>query len=71
MLPTGLEAATRGAAVATSHRVVSPPVGSGPRYSVPLFQNISQHVRVSQEILDCTSRFSAIFFWSQCGGFLT
>ncbi|GJJ06756.1 hypothetical protein Clacol_000952 [Clathrus columnatus] len=51
----GLETATRGVAKATSHRVVSPSDGSGsvpgPRYSVPLFQNISQTVRVCDEIL--------------------
>ncbi|KAF8134471.1 hypothetical protein EV363DRAFT_1396885 [Boletus edulis] len=38
-----LEFVTRGLARATSHRVLSPPVGSTPRYSVPFFQNISLH----------------------------
>ncbi|KIJ50476.1 hypothetical protein M422DRAFT_245763 [Sphaerobolus stellatus SS14] len=38
----GLETATRGACIATSHRVVSLDESAGPRYSVPIFQNISQ-----------------------------
>ncbi|KAJ3850672.1 iron/ascorbate oxidoreductase [Lentinula lateritia] len=42
-----LEFATKGIARATSHRVLSPPVGSlSPRYSVPLFHNIALDVRV-------------------------
>ncbi|KAF8576533.1 Clavaminate synthase-like protein [Ramaria rubella] len=56
----GLETATRGAAIATSHRVISPPIGSGPRYSLPLFQNISQHVRVSEELLDLSEDIKAL-----------
>ncbi|KZW01859.1 Clavaminate synthase-like protein [Exidia glandulosa HHB12029] len=40
----GLEALTSGIALATSHRVLSPPPGSGPRYSVPFFQMIAQRV---------------------------
>ncbi|KAG9316787.1 hypothetical protein JVU11DRAFT_2851 [Chiua virens] len=47
-----LEFATRGLARATSHRVLSPPVGSTPRYSVPFFQNISLHARLADEVLD-------------------
>jgi isopenicillin N synthase-like dioxygenase len=43
-----LEFATKGIVRATSHRVLSPPVGSTtPRYSVPLFHNIALDVRVS------------------------
>ncbi|KAF5357455.1 hypothetical protein D9757_011601 [Collybiopsis confluens] len=42
-----LEFATQGIVRATSHRVLSPPVGSSsPRYSIPLFHNISLDVRV-------------------------
>ncbi|KAJ3881544.1 iron/ascorbate oxidoreductase [Lentinula edodes] len=42
-----LEFATKGIARATSHRVLSPSVGSlSPRYSVPLFHNIALDVRV-------------------------
>ncbi|KAE9384848.1 Clavaminate synthase-like protein [Gymnopus androsaceus JB14] len=42
-----LEFATKGIARATSHRVLSPPIGSSsPRYSVPLFHNIALDVRV-------------------------
>lgn len=40
----GLEALTSGVALATSHRVLSPAPGSGPRYSVPFFQMIAQRV---------------------------
>ena len=50
----GLEAATKGLAKATSHRVLSPPKGSTPRYSVPFFQNIAQSVRVTEHNLECT-----------------
>ncbi|KAF9059515.1 hypothetical protein BDP27DRAFT_1431226 [Rhodocollybia butyracea] len=42
-----LEFVTKGIARATSHRVLSPPIGSpSPRYSVPLFHNIALDVRV-------------------------
>ncbi|KAL4073769.1 hypothetical protein J3A83DRAFT_4389897 [Scleroderma citrinum] len=47
-----LEFVTRGLARATSHRVLSPPVSSTPRYSVPFFQNISLNTCLSQEVLD-------------------
>jgi len=47
-----LEFVTRGLARATSHRVLSPPVGSTPRYSVPFFQNISLNARLADEVLD-------------------
>ncbi|KZT10577.1 Clavaminate synthase-like protein [Laetiporus sulphureus 93-53] len=39
-----LETATQGLARATSHRVLSPPKGSTPRYSIPFFQNIAQRL---------------------------
>lgn len=45
---TGLETVTNGLARATSHRVLSPPKGSTPRYSVPFFQNIGQRIRLSE-----------------------
>ncbi|KAJ1882609.1 hypothetical protein LPJ57_000818 [Coemansia sp. RSA 486] len=35
---TGLEYLVQGVAVATTHRVISPPAGSGPRYSIAIFQ---------------------------------
>ncbi|KAJ3825043.1 hypothetical protein F5880DRAFT_1640749, partial [Lentinula raphanica] len=42
-----LEFASKGIVRATSHRVLSPPVGSSsPRYSVPFFHNIALDVRV-------------------------
>ncbi|RYP67387.1 hypothetical protein DL769_005773 [Monosporascus sp. CRB-8-3] len=36
----GLEALTQGACRATTHRVLSPPAGSGPRFSIPFFQGV-------------------------------
>ncbi|TFY65263.1 hypothetical protein EVJ58_g2093 [Rhodofomes roseus] len=41
-----LETVTQGLANATSHRVLSPPKGSTPRYSIPFFQNIAQRITV-------------------------
>ena len=49
----GIEAATRGLAKATSHRVLSPPPGSTPRYSVPFFQRIRQGMRLTEHIPEC------------------
>ena len=49
----GIEAATRGLAKATSHRVLSPPAGSTPRYSVPFFQRIRQGIRLTEYIPEC------------------
>ncbi|KAH8107671.1 hypothetical protein BXZ70DRAFT_912022 [Cristinia sonorae] len=46
-----LETVTQGLAKATSHRVLSPEVGSTPRYSVPFFQNISQTIKIGESIL--------------------
>ncbi|KAI1921699.1 hypothetical protein LOZ58_004234 [Ophidiomyces ophidiicola] len=37
----GLEAVTQGVCQSTTHRVLSPAPGSGPRYSIPFFQGIS------------------------------
>jgi hypothetical protein len=51
---TGLEMVTYGLARATSHRVLSPPAGSTPRYSIPFFQNIGQNLRSSEIRLNCT-----------------
>ena len=53
---TGLESVTQGLARATSHRVLAPPAGTSPRYSIPFFQNIAQHVRLSEQVLECASR---------------
>ncbi|GAO16285.1 uncharacterized protein UV8b_05690 [Ustilaginoidea virens] len=36
----GMEALTQGVCVSTTHRVLSPPAGSGARYSVPFFQGM-------------------------------
>jgi len=49
----GLEMVTHGLTRATSHRVLSPPAGSTPRYSIPFFQNISQNLRLNEIGLDC------------------
>ncbi|KAI5118876.1 hypothetical protein M0805_003551 [Coniferiporia weirii] len=46
----GLEAATRGLARATSHRVRSPPAGAAPRFSVPFFQRIGQGVHLTERV---------------------
>jgi len=37
----GLEAITGGVCASTTHRVLSPKAGTGPRYSVPFFQGVS------------------------------
>ncbi|PWW76457.1 Clavaminate synthase-like protein [Tuber magnatum] len=37
----GLEAMTDGVCISTAHRVISPPAGSGPRFSIPFFQGVS------------------------------
>lgn len=36
----GLEALTQGVCVSTTHRVLSPPSGSGARFSIPFFQGV-------------------------------
>ncbi|KAJ2968416.1 hypothetical protein NUW54_g13225 [Trametes sanguinea] len=47
-----LETVTQGLARATSHRVLSPPPGSTPRYSIPFFQNIAQGICVGDFVLE-------------------
>ncbi|EIW83111.1 Clavaminate synthase-like protein [Coniophora puteana RWD-64-598 SS2] len=47
-----IEFVTQGLVRATSHRVLSPPAGSTPRYSVPFFQNISLNARLANEVMD-------------------
>lgn len=37
----GMEALTKGVCMSTTHRVLSPPAGSGARFSVPFFQGVS------------------------------
>jgi isopenicillin N synthase-like dioxygenase len=37
----GMEALTQGVCMSTTHRVLSPPPGSGARFSVPFFQGVS------------------------------
>ena len=48
-----LETVTQGPARATSHRVLSPEPGSTPRYSIPFFQNISQTIKIGENVLQC------------------
>ncbi|KAK7001541.1 Clavaminate synthase-like protein [Favolaschia claudopus] len=50
-----LEFATQGLARATSHRVLSPTPasgGTGPRYSVPFFQNIGLDTKLTEHVLE-------------------
>ncbi|KAI0633491.1 Clavaminate synthase-like protein [Trametes polyzona] len=46
-----LETVTQGLARATSHRVLSPPPGSTPRYSIPFFQNVAQDICIGDVVL--------------------
>jgi hypothetical protein len=41
----GLEAITGGVVASTTHRVLSPSAGEGPRYSIPFFQGVSYDTR--------------------------
>lgn len=52
----GLEALTHGVCASTTHRVLSPPAGEGPRFSIPFFQGVSydatfEAVDIPQEIM--------------------
>lgn len=52
----GLEALTHGVCKSTTHRVLSPEAGLGPRYSIPFFQGVSydatfESVEIPEEIL--------------------
>lgn len=44
----GLEAITSGVAASTTHRVLSPKRGQGPRFSVPFFQGVSYDARFEE-----------------------
>ncbi|KAF1809612.1 Clavaminate synthase-like protein [Eremomyces bilateralis CBS 781.70] len=44
----GLEAMTAGVCASTTHRVLSPLKGSGPRFSVPFFQGVSYDARFEE-----------------------
>ncbi|OMJ14604.1 1-aminocyclopropane-1-carboxylate oxidase [Smittium culicis] len=52
---SGLETLTSGLTVATTHRVLNPPAGRGPRYSIPYFRS----VRLDKpfEVLDLPSEY--------------
>ena len=70
----GLEALTDGVCPATTHRVLSPKSGQGPRFSIPFFQGVSydatfesmdvpEHVRaLRREILDREGRRDDVEF---------
>lgn len=52
----GLEALTHGVCASTTHRVLSPAVGEGPRFSIPFFQGVSydatfESVNVPKDVL--------------------
>lgn len=70
LLPIALETVTQGLARATSHRVLSPPKGSTPRYSIPFFQNIAQRVSVGEITLQCMPSFVLIILFSHRAVFL-
>ncbi len=59
-----LETVTQGIARATSHRVLSPPPGSTPRYSIPFFQNIAQGICIGDFVLEC--ELSSIYARRPC-----
>lgn len=44
----GLEALTAGVCASTTHRVLSPKQGQGPRYSVPFFQGVSYDAKFEE-----------------------
>ncbi|KAH7065277.1 hypothetical protein B0J12DRAFT_706841 [Macrophomina phaseolina] len=44
----GLEAITQGVCASTTHRVLSPRCGEGPRYSIPFFQGVSYDARFEE-----------------------
>lgn len=44
----GMEALTGGVCASTTHRVLSPSPGEGPRYSVPFFQGVSYDARFEE-----------------------
>ncbi|KAI9648551.1 hypothetical protein NHQ30_003187 [Ciborinia camelliae] len=44
----GMEALTKGVCMSTTHRVLSPQYGQGPRYSVPFFQGVRGSTRFEE-----------------------
>lgn len=57
-LGQGLEAITGGVVTSTTHRVVSPAAGEGPRYSIPFFQGISYDAEF--ELMDVPEEVRAL-----------
>ncbi|KAM0749212.1 Clavaminate synthase-like protein [Meredithblackwellia eburnea MCA 4105] len=47
-LGKGMEHVTQGVAIATTHQVLNPPPGRGPRYSIPFFPRISIDAKLSE-----------------------
>jgi isopenicillin N synthase-like dioxygenase len=57
----GMEALTQGVCMSTTHRVLSPAPGTGPRYSIPFFQGVSldatfESMEVPEEVKEMRKR---------------
>lgn len=52
----GLEALTQGACASTTHRVLSPREGEGPRFSIPFFQGVSYDARFEEMAVPAEAR---------------
>ncbi|PVU99855.1 hypothetical protein BB559_000346 [Furculomyces boomerangus] len=57
-IATGLETLTSGLMPATTHRVLNPPPGMGPRYSIPFF--LSVRLDKPFEVLDLPKKFDSL-----------
>lgn len=55
-----LEAVTDGVCSSTTHRVLSPLPGSGPRFSVPFFQGVSIDASIDDAVLDVPAEILAM-----------
>jgi isopenicillin N synthase-like dioxygenase len=60
----GMEALTQGVCMSTTHRVLSPAPGTGPRYSIPFFQGVSldatfESMEVPEEVKDMRRKVMA------------
>lgn len=56
----GLEFVTQRVALATTHRVLNPPLGSTDRYSVPYFQIIKQDIKLADSDIDFSPEILAL-----------
>lgn len=55
-----LEALTNGVCSSTTHRVLSPLPGTGPRFSVPFFQGVSIDASIDDDVLDIPAEILAM-----------